>query len=69
MAALLAAAIYEFAGAIIFPTAETFRPMAATSAPRLLAHLSVALWVAIGALGAADYLKIGRAKSAIASPK
>jgi hypothetical protein len=64
LAALLAAAIYEFAGAIIFPIAETFRPMAVAPAPRLLAHLSVALWVAVGAFGVADYLKVGRPKPA-----
>ena len=67
LGACLAAAIYEFAGAIVFPTAETFRPMAVAPAPRLLAHLSVALCVAVGALGFADYVTFRRAKTATGS--
>jgi hypothetical protein len=67
LGACLAAAIYEFAGAIAFPTAETFRPMAFAPAPRLLAHLSVALCVAAVALGVADYVTFRRAKTAAGS--
>ena len=68
LGACLAAGIYEFAGAIMFPTHETFRPMAISAMPRLLAHLSVALWVAVGALGIADYLTVGPKKAATGSP-
>lgn len=67
LGACLAAAIYEFAGAIVFPTAETFRQMAFAPAPRLLAHLSVALCVAVAALGVADYVTFRPAKSATGS--
>jgi hypothetical protein len=59
---LLAAAIYEFAGAVVFPLAETFRPMANEMAPRLLAHLAVGLFVAVAALGLADYMQPRRAR-------
>jgi hypothetical protein len=52
----------------MFPTDQTFRPMAFSAMPRLLAHLSVALWVAVGAFGIADYLTIGPAKTARGSP-
>jgi hypothetical protein len=63
----LAAAIYEFAGAIIFPVAETFRQMALAPTPRLFAHLGVALCVAVVAFGVADYVTFRRAKTAIGS--
>ena len=61
LGAALAAAIYEFAGAIAFPLAQTFRPMAADVVPRLMAQLSVALCVAAGAFGAARHLRLQRA--------
>jgi hypothetical protein len=60
LGAALAAVIYEFGGAIVFPVAQTFRPMAVVPAPRLLAHLSVALCVSAGALGAAQHLQLRR---------
>jgi hypothetical protein len=58
---VIASAIYEYGGAIIFPLAETFRPMAVTAAPRLLAHLSVALCVSLAAFWSANYLRLRRA--------
>jgi hypothetical protein len=61
LGAALAAVIYEFGGALVFPVAQTFRPMAVTPWPRLLAHLSVALCVSAGALGAAQHLQLRRA--------
>jgi hypothetical protein len=64
---ILAAAVYEFAGAIAFPTEQTFRPMAISPVPRLLAHLAVAICVAVGAFGVADYLTIGRKRAATVS--
>jgi hypothetical protein len=64
----LAAVIYEFAGAIIFPTDQTFRPMAFAAAPRLLANLAVAICAGVGAFGVADYLTIGRKSTATGSP-
>jgi hypothetical protein len=60
LGAILGAVIYEVAGALVFPVAETFRPMAVAPAPRLLAHLSVALCVAAGALWAANHLQLRR---------
>jgi len=59
----LGTVIYEFGGAIGFPLAQTFRPMAPEAIPRLLAHLSVALCVAAGAFWAAHHLRLRRAKS------
>jgi Protein of unknown function (DUF2613) len=56
----VAAVIYEFGGAVVFPVAETFRPMAYQMIPRLLAHLAVALCVAAGALLVADHLALRR---------
>jgi hypothetical protein len=61
LGAALATVIYEFGGAVVFPVAETFRPMAATPAPRLLAHLCVALLTAAGANWAAHHLRLRRA--------
>jgi hypothetical protein len=57
----VAAVIYEFGGAILFPVAETFQPMAKEMIPRLSAHLAVALCVAAGALLVADHLTLRRA--------
>jgi hypothetical protein len=54
------AVIYEFGGAMIFPVAQTFRPMAAEPVPRLLAHLIVGLCVAAGSLLIADHLSLRR---------
>jgi hypothetical protein len=61
LGAVLGAVIYEFGGAIAFPLAQTFRPMAADAAPRLMAQLSVALCVAAGAFGAVRHLRLNRA--------
>jgi MFS family permease len=61
MGAGVGAAIYEFGGAIVFPLAETFRPMAKQMPPRLSAHLAVALCVAAGALFIANHLTLRRA--------
>jgi hypothetical protein len=61
MGAVVAAVTYEFGGAVLFPLAETFRPMAVEMIPRLSAHLAVALCVAAGALLIADYLTLRRA--------
>jgi hypothetical protein len=60
LGAVVGAAIYEFGGAVLFPVAETFRPMAKAVMPRLLAHLAVALCVAAGALLVADHLALRR---------
>jgi hypothetical protein len=57
----VAAVIYEFGGAVLFPVSETFRPMAIAMLPRLSAHLAVALCVASGALLIADHLSLRRA--------
>ncbi len=62
LGAVIGAAIYEFGGAILFPASQTFQPMAFEATPRLLAHLSVALCVAVGALLVADHLSLSRAK-------
>jgi hypothetical protein len=63
LGAVVAAAIYEFGGAVLFPVSQTFRPMAVDPVPRLLAHLSVALCVSVGALLVADHLTLRRARS------
>jgi MFS family permease len=55
------AVIYEFGGAVLFPLAETFRPTPVQMTPRLLAHLTVALCIAAGALFFADHLTLRRA--------
>ncbi len=57
-----ATVIYEFGGAILFPVAQTFRPMALQMVPRLCAHLAVASCVAAGALLVADHLALRRTK-------
>jgi hypothetical protein len=57
----LAAVLYEFAGAVAFPLSETFRPVAKTPGPRLLAHLGVAICVAVAAYWAAHHLSLRRA--------
>jgi hypothetical protein len=63
LGAALATVIYEFGGALVFPVDQTFRPMAMAAAPRLLAHLSVALGVSAGALWGAHHLHLSRASS------
>src|SRR5205085_1057995 len=60
LGAALATVIYEFAGAVVFPVAETFRPTAVAWPPRLLAHLCVALGISAGALWAALHLHLRR---------
>jgi hypothetical protein len=59
----LAAVFYEFVGALAFPLAQTFRPVAESFAPRLLAHLSVAVGAAAGALLAVQHLHARREPS------
>jgi hypothetical protein len=54
--------IYEFGGAILFPLAATFRPMAAEVIPRLFAHVTVGLCVAAAALLFTNHLTVHRAK-------
>jgi hypothetical protein len=58
----LAAVIYEFAGALLFPVAETFQPVAKYPEPRLMAHLTTAFWVSAGAFWAVHHLRLRRAK-------
>jgi hypothetical protein len=55
--------LYELAGAIAFPTAATSEPIAAERYARLLAHLGVAVFVALGAAWSARYLMPKRATS------
>ena len=55
--------IYEFAGAVVFPLERTYLPTAMAPAPRLLAHLAVALCVSAGTLWAADHLSRHRLSS------
>jgi hypothetical protein len=57
----LAAVIYEFGGALVFPLAETFQPVAKYPTPRLMAHLTMALCVAAGACWAVYHLRLRRA--------
>jgi hypothetical protein len=57
----LAAVIHEFGGALVFPLAETFRPLAVTPTARLTDHLLIALCVAIGAFWAVQHLRLRRA--------
>jgi hypothetical protein len=61
--AILAAVIYEFGGAVLFPLAETFRPTSIQMLPRLFAHLTVALCVAVGALLFANHMTFRRPSS------
>jgi hypothetical protein len=56
LGAVVATVIYEFGGAIVFAMDKTFGPTAMAPAPRLLAHLAVALFVSAGALWAAYHL-------------
>lgn len=61
LGAVVGAVIYEFGGAVFFPLAETFRATPVQIVPRLLAHLTVALCIAAGALFFADHLTLRRA--------
>ena len=45
---------------MIFPLSESFRPMAVTPGPRLLAHIGVALCISVFALWAVDHLRLRR---------
>jgi hypothetical protein len=60
LGAAVAAIIYEFAGALVFPLAETFQPLAKYPIPRLMAHLAVTLCVAAGSYWAVHYLRLRR---------
>jgi hypothetical protein len=53
--------LYEFAGPFAFPDGETAEPLASERFARLLAHLSVAVLVALGAAWCARYLTPKRA--------
>jgi hypothetical protein len=50
LGAMVGAVIYEFLGAVLFPLAETTRPVAEASGARMLALLSVAVLASLGAL-------------------
>jgi hypothetical protein len=67
LGAAVAAVLYDFGGGIVFPMDKTFGPTAMAPAPRLLAHLAVALFVSAGALWAAHHLSLRR-ESARAHP-
>jgi hypothetical protein len=57
----LATVIHELGGALVFPLAETFRPLAVTAIARLTDHLIIALCVTAGALWAVQRLRLRRA--------
>lgn len=46
--ALLGTAVFEFAGAVVFPTDDAGEPISTTALSRLLARLCVALFTALG---------------------
>jgi MFS family permease len=54
--AALGIAICEFAGAIAFPMAETNLPISASLGSRLIVHLGVAVFAALGAGAAAEFI-------------
>jgi hypothetical protein len=60
LGACLGTVVYEFSSATLFPLSESFRPMAATPGPRLLAHIGVAMCISVFALWAADHLRLRR---------
>ena len=62
LGAVVGSVIYEFGGAVLFPLAETFRPMSHETMPRLFADISVALCIAAGALLFANHLTVRRTK-------
>jgi hypothetical protein len=53
-------ALVEFLGAVAFPMAETNLPISIELGSRLLIHLGVALPAALGAAGAAEFIKLSR---------
>jgi hypothetical protein len=61
--ALLATLTYELAGGLLFPAAQTDRPLPLTSASRMFADLVVALFI-----GAALAFSVSRRRSANVSP-
>jgi hypothetical protein len=67
MGALLGTLVYEFAGAVVFPTAETMHPISLQPASRLLAHLCVAILTAAGAAFAVSAVSARKPRSAVAS--
>jgi hypothetical protein len=54
LGAMVGTVIYEFLGAVLFPLAETTRPIAEASGARMLALVSVAVLASLGALWAAS---------------
>jgi len=60
LGAAIASVVYEFGSAVLFPDAQTFRPMAYENIPRLFAHLAVGLLVAAVALLVAEHLALSR---------
>ena len=56
LGATLGTVLYEFAGPFAFPDAATQEPIASERFARLMAHLSVAVFVALGAAWSARYL-------------
>lgn len=53
-------AFYEFLGAFAFPAAETNLPLSLALGSRMTAHLAVAVFSALGAGGAAQFLTVSR---------
>lgn len=66
LSALLATALYEVAGAVIFPTDETGEPISQSSTSRLFARLLVAICIGIGSAAA---LGTHRARAAATSAR
>ena len=56
LGAMFGTFLYEFAGPFAFPDGATAEPLASERFARLLAHLSVAVLVALGAAWCAGYL-------------
>jgi len=52
--------LYEFVGAVVYPLDRTYLPVATAPAPRLLAHLAVAICVSAGTLWDSYYLSLRR---------
>jgi len=65
LGAVFATFLYEFAGPFAFPDAATSEPIAGERFARLMAHLSVAVLVALGAAWSARYLSPKRFKKVI----
>jgi hypothetical protein len=61
LGACLATVTHEIGGALVFPLAETFRPLSVTPTARLTDHLLIALCVATGAFWAVRHLRLRRA--------